>query len=68
MPKSAIGQVVEEFRREHNLAGEITAGHDSGIRLMERVKERFEVSGEASRVRLIKLGFLAPGKQQRTLF
>lgn len=68
MPKSAVSQLVEEFRREHKLAGEIAAGHELSAKLLERVKERFDVSGDASRVRLIKLGFLLAGGPQRTLF
>lgn len=67
MPKSAIGQLVEEFRRENSIAGEITVAHEFYAPLIERVKDRFQVSGDASRVRLIKLGFLASGASQPTL-
>jgi len=68
MPKSAVVQMVEEFRRENNLAGEIAVGHELSALLMGRVKERFDVSGDASRVRLIKLGFLTTGRSQEKLF
>jgi hypothetical protein len=67
MPKSAVVHLIEDFRREHNIAAEITTGHEFYAPMIERVKERFDVSGDASRVRLIKLGFLASGVPQPTL-
>lgn len=67
MPKSPTLKMVEEYRRSYGVSGTITPQQEAGTALISLVKTRFEVSEEAARVRLIKLGVLTPGPRQPTL-
>jgi hypothetical protein len=68
MPKSAILKMVEEFRRSRSLSGTITPLQPAGADLIALAKTRFEVSGDAARVRLAKLNVLSSGASHPTLF
>ena len=68
MPKSAAMNFVEEFRRSRGVAGIITSNQETGVALISLVRTRFDVSEEAARVRLAKLGVLSYGARQPTLF
>jgi hypothetical protein len=68
MPKSATMKLVEEFRRSLGVAGTITSSQESGVALIALVRTRFDVSEEAARVRLTKLGVLSHSAPQPTLF
>ncbi len=67
MPKSPTMRLVEDFRRNHKIFETIAVHRDVAAQLIALMKSRFDVSEEAARVRLIKLGVLSTAQQQPTL-
>jgi hypothetical protein len=68
MPKSALAELVQGYRRERGLQSSIMAASGEGALLIDRVKERFRTSSEAARVRLLKLRFIEANSGASTLF
>jgi hypothetical protein len=58
MPLTPLRKMVEEFLRRRSERNWIPAGTDEAIDLAALVAESFDISTEAARVRLRKLGFL----------
>lgn len=59
MPKSHLNRFVSNFRQEVGQMGTIHVNSPSAALLIEQVTEKFQVSREAARVRLTKLGILS---------
>lgn len=64
MPKTDLIQVVQGYRKDNSLLGDILDGSQEGELLISLVIERYAVSRDAARIRLLKLGvFAAPTGQ-----
>jgi Zn-dependent peptidase ImmA (M78 family) len=59
MPKRRVDWLVSAFAKENGLAGLLLRDNMDSGRLIERVTDLFDVSRDAARVRLVKLGHLA---------
>ncbi len=59
MPKRRMDLLVGAFGKENGCAGPLLRDNIAGRRLIERVTDLFDVSRDAARVRLLKLGHLA---------
>jgi Zn-dependent peptidase ImmA (M78 family) len=59
MPKRRMDLLAGAFVKESGVAGRILADNIDGARLIKRVTDLFDVSRDAARVRLLKLGHLA---------
>ena len=59
MPISPLRKIVAGFMTDAGLLGNLYADHPSAQELMSRVQGAFQVSQDAARVRLIKLGHLS---------
>jgi Zn-dependent peptidase ImmA (M78 family) len=59
MPRWRVDLLINAFAREIGIAGPLKRDSIEGGRLIERVTDLFDVSREAARVRLLKLGHLA---------
>jgi len=68
MPASHIRRLVSEYCQPRGLHGAIHQGSDDGRALIAAVTERFGVSEEAARIRLLKLDLLASSDRQPSLF
>lgn len=68
MPASALRQLIRSYMERHGLFGVIGERDSHGQALIEIVKGGFEVSGDAARIRLIKLGILGPTSAGPSLF
>ena len=68
MPKTAITAFVEDFRRAGQAHGLMSADDANDSILIAKTAKRFSTSREATRVRLIKLGFLVKGPKSPSLF
>lgn len=58
MPISKIKKIVEQFRQQGHLQEFIIDNSDSALGLITAVKESFQVSSEAARIRLLQLKFI----------
>lgn len=58
MPVSHFGRCVTAYKECHGLFGPVPAASDHGRALIAAVVEDFQVSQDAARIRLIKLGHL----------
>ncbi len=62
MPRRPLQEAVRSYRTDAGLgAAVLDVGSAEGDRLIHEVAERFAVSREAARVRLLKLNLLAEG-------
>jgi hypothetical protein len=68
MPASALRQLVRPYVEKHGLFGVVGEQDSHGHALIELVKGGFEVSVDAARIRLIKLGILGPKGAGPSLF
>lgn len=68
MPRSHVIKLVQEFRMAEHIPRMIRDGTTDSADLIAAVAERFKVSVDAARVRLLKLGSLADRNAPRSLF
>lgn len=57
MPVSRVKHLVGEYQRAHELFGPVEAASEDGRALGQSLMNRFQVSSEAARVRLARLGY-----------
>lgn len=68
MPLTHIRQLVSEYCQSLGLHGAVYQGSQQGLALIAQVVDRFAVSEEAARIRLLKLNLLSTSDKQRSLF
>jgi Zn-dependent peptidase ImmA (M78 family) len=68
MPASALRQLIRSYMERHGLFGLVGERDPHGQDLIDIVKSGFEVSGDAARIRLLKLGILGPTSAGPSLF
>jgi len=68
MPKTAVVTACRVYVELHALYGTISLQTAHGTALISQIVETFQVSAEAARVRLLKLGLVTEGPPNRTLF
>lgn len=69
MPASELRRVIAAFLIETDLFPPVQPGSPEGVRMRERIVKAFQVSDDAARVRLSRLGyFTAAGSPGRSLF
>jgi len=69
MPATLIAEVVGRFQREAGRVGHVQMATDAAASVVRLIQDRFDVSEDASRVRLTKLGHLSSEAQpERGLF
>lgn len=68
MPASRVRAIAAAYCESHNLFGVIGQADSHGRALIEAVKTGFNVSADAARIRLIKLGILGSGSAGPSLF
>ena len=68
MPVTRVRRVVVAYQEQHNIFGSVSPSDSHGLALVDEIKAAFEVSGDAARVRLTKLGILADGAPSQSLF
>lgn len=68
MPAGATRRLVSDLCEPLGEHGAVMPASETGCRIIEAVMEQFQVSEEAARVRLLKLGLLASSDRQRSLF
>ena len=68
MPLTHIRRLVSQYCQSLGLHGAVYQGSEQGLALIAQVVDRFAVSEEAARIRLLKLNLLAASDTQRSLF
>ena len=68
MPVSRLRRVVGAYQEANNLFGVIGTSSEHGQALIASVREAFQVSADAARVRLLKLNILGKASAGRSLF
>lgn len=68
MPVSRVRAFTTSYCESHKLFGIIGQADSHGHALIEAVSRAFDVSTDAARIRLIKLGILGPQSAGRSLF
>ncbi len=68
MPVSVIRRLVSDYCAAHGLHGAVTVASEQGQQIIGAVMETFQVSGEAARVRLLKLSLLTSSDSEPSLF
>lgn len=68
MPKTAVLNVCRPFAEERSLYGAISLRTMHGAELVKKIAETFQVSEDAARVRLLKLGLVTEAVSTRSLF
>jgi len=68
MPKSTIVALCGQFSEQRKLYGPVSLQTPDGPALIASVSTTFQVSSDAARVRMLKLGLVTPGPANRTLF
>jgi Zn-dependent peptidase ImmA (M78 family) len=68
MPKTAVLALCRSFAERHGLYGAVSLQTPHGAALIASVMSTFQVSDEAARVRLLKLGFMTQAAATRSLF
>lgn len=68
MPVSRVRAVVRVYCESHGLFGVIGQNDMHGRALIETLKSAFQVSGDAARIRLLKLGILGASSAGPSLF
>lgn len=68
MPKGALHEICGAFAERHGLFGAISLQTAHGAALIASVASTFKVSGDAARVRLLKLGFVTEAAANHSLF
>jgi Zn-dependent peptidase ImmA (M78 family) len=68
MPVTPIRRLVSDYCGPRELHGNIHAASDHAARLVQLVMQRFAVSEEAARIRLLKLNLITTARGQGSLF
>lgn len=68
MPRSALRRIAFQVLAEQGIEGSAIVGTPAAQVVESAVARAFDVSGEAARVRMLKLGFLTDGSRGRSLF
>jgi hypothetical protein len=68
MPKSAVIQTCKEYVEDHGIFGAVSQQTEHSARLIGKIVERFHVSQDAARLRLIKLSQLTSAAPTKSLF
>lgn len=68
MPVSRVRLLVGDYQESHNLYGAIGLNDVHGQALINMVQSSFQVSTDAARIRLLKLGYLGEIGAGRSLF
>lgn len=68
MPASWARRLVSDYCEERGLHGDVGVRSHHGHALVKMIREAFEVSEEAARVRLFKLGLITSSEAQPSLF
>lgn len=68
MPISSLKELVVAFRSEFNNLAPIELGSETAEQIIGRVQDRFQVSAEAARVRLVKCGYTVEVSLSASLF
>jgi len=68
MPVSQVRRLVGDYQESHDLYGIIGYNDPHGRALIDVVQTAFQVSADAARVRLLKLGFLGENSAGQSLF
>lgn len=68
MPVTHVRQVVSEYCQPLDIHSTVFQGSQHGLALIAKIVERFDVSEEAARIRLLKLDLLTESNKQHALF
>ncbi len=68
MPASRVKAVAGAYKESNGLYGVVGTGDSHGQALIKAVQEKFEVSADAARIRLLKLGILGATSAGPSLF
>ena len=68
MPRARVKQIASTYSEEHDLYLPVRAGSAPADGLVRRIVEAFDVSEEAAKVRLLKMGSLVDHDVPRSLF
>lgn len=68
MPATPVRRLVSDYCRPRELHGDIHVSAEHAARLIQTVMERFAVSEEAARIRLLKLNLITTDRGQGSLF
>lgn len=68
MPATQLRRLVSDYCEPRGLHGSIHQASEDGYALIRAAMERFAVSEDAARVRLLKLSLLVPSTSQPSLF
>lgn len=68
MPKSAVVRLVQEYVEQRGLYGALSLQSPHAQNLIARVTTAFQVSDDAARVRLLKVGLLTAAAPNQSLF
>jgi hypothetical protein len=68
MPISQLRCAVADYQDAHRLFGPVAIGTTHGASLIEIVRQKFQVSADAARVRLSQLAYLQAADHGRALF
>jgi hypothetical protein len=68
MPVTELKRVVTTFMRDNRLDGPLPVAEPEGLALRDAVATYFDVSGDAARVRLLRVGHLVNGAVPKSLF
>lgn len=68
MPKSAVAQACREYVEGNGVFGAVSLQTVHGQNLISRIVTAFQVSEDAARVRLLKLGILTAEAQTQSRF
>jgi hypothetical protein len=68
MPATNVRQLVRPYIESHGLFGVVGLREPHGLALIEAVKTDFDVSADAARIRLLKLGILGLASAGPSLF
>jgi Zn-dependent peptidase ImmA (M78 family) len=68
MPASKVRELAGAYRESHGHFGVVGQRDSPGLALIESVRTGFEVSADAARIRLLKLGILGAASAGPSLF
>lgn len=68
MPGSHMKKLFGDYCKENDLLGPLTDGSKEALVLLARIEAAFNVSQEAARIRLLKLGYLSQGSTHARLY
>lgn len=68
MPVTQVNRIVGAYQEKHGIYGAVLRSDKHGLALIEEIRAGFEVSADAARVRLTKLGILSDTAPSLSLF